>query len=70
MKKRLLARFISNIFVQFMFLLAVTLVTVQAGQVAAHEKIGSEAEWYPAKTISMHTPGDEIFLGVVHPAAT
>lgn len=69
MKKRLSARFVSNIFVQFMFLLAVTLVAVQAGQIAAYEKVGSEAEWHPAKTILMHTPGDEIFLGVVHPAA-
>jgi len=68
MKKRLSARFVTNIFVQFMFLLAVTLVTVQAGQIGAHEKVGSEAEWHPAKTILMHTPGDEIFLGVVHPA--
>ncbi len=32
-------------------------------------KLGSAAEWLPAKMILMHTPGEEIFLGVVHPAA-
>jgi arginine deiminase len=31
--------------------------------------VGSAAEWYQAKHILMHTPGDELFLGVVHPAA-
>ena len=32
-------------------------------------KVGARAEWLPAKTILMHTPGDEVFFGVVHPAA-
>lgn len=32
-------------------------------------KTGARAEWLPAKTILMHMPDDEIFLGVVHPAA-
>ena len=32
-------------------------------------RVGSAAEWYQAKHILMHTPGDELFLGVVHPAA-
>lgn len=29
--------------------------------------VGSKAEWLPAKEILMHTPGDELFLGIVHP---
>ena len=29
--------------------------------------IGCEAEWDPARVILMHTPGEELFLGVVHP---
>lgn len=31
--------------------------------------VGSRAEWLDAKTLLMHTPGQELFLGVVHPAA-
>jgi arginine deiminase len=31
--------------------------------------VGSAAEWYPARHILMHTPGDELFLGVLHPDA-
>ncbi len=32
-------------------------------------KIGSQAEWLPARTVVVHTPGDEVFLGLAHPAA-
>lgn len=31
--------------------------------------VGSRAEWHVAKRVLMHTPGDELFLGVIHPAA-
>jgi arginine deiminase len=69
MKIEFPARFVSNTFVRFLFLLAIIAVAVQAGQVSADEKVGSKAEWHPAKMILMHTPGNEIFLGVVHPSA-
>jgi arginine deiminase len=32
-------------------------------------EVGSSAEWYRPTDILMHTPGDELFLGVIHPAA-
>jgi arginine deiminase len=31
--------------------------------------IGSGAEWLQAKTVVVHTPGDEVFFGLTHPAA-
>jgi len=31
--------------------------------------VGSRAEWHVAKRVLMHTPGDELFMGVIHPAA-
>ncbi len=31
--------------------------------------VGSSAEWLDAKTVVVHTPGDEIFFGLAHPAA-
>ena len=30
---------------------------------------GGAAEWLPARDVVMHTPGEEIFLGVIHPDA-
>lgn len=35
----------------------------------AHGAVGSRAEWLAAKTVVVHTPGDEIFFGLTHPAA-
>jgi Arginine deiminase len=32
-------------------------------------RVGSSAEWCEAETIIMHTPGQEVFLGVIHPDA-
>lgn len=32
-------------------------------------QVGSVAEWLQATTVVVHTPGDEIFLGLAHPAA-
>lgn len=31
--------------------------------------VGSAAEWQQAETVVVHTPGDEIFFGLAHPAA-
>ena len=36
---------------------------------ASETKIGSPAEWLLARKVLMHTPEDEIFWGVIHPAA-
>ncbi len=36
---------------------------------AGYGQAGSAAEWQQAKTVVVHTPGDEIFFGLVHPAA-
>lgn len=35
----------------------------------SHGVVGSRAEWLAAKTVVVHTPGDEIFFGLAHPAA-
>lgn len=32
-------------------------------------KVGSAAEWLQAREILMHSPGEELFLGVLHPSA-
>lgn len=32
-------------------------------------KVGQKAEWEHPKKILMHTPGDEVFMGVLHPEA-
>jgi arginine deiminase len=32
-------------------------------------RVGCRAEWDPAKEALVHTPGDELFLGVAHPEA-
>ena len=36
---------------------------------AATLTVGSAAEWHRPVEVLMHTPGDEIFVGVIHPAA-
>ncbi len=55
--------------VTMVFLLLFSGIVTVAQTATSQVKIGSEAEWFPSKTILMHTPGDEIFLGVVHPDA-
>lgn len=40
-----------------------------AAEQSGPRKIGSAAEWLPAREILVHTPGEELFLGVLHPAA-
>ncbi|MBW1744125.1 MAG: amidinotransferase [Deltaproteobacteria bacterium] len=32
-------------------------------------RVGQQAEWGHPKKILMHTPGDEVFMGILHPAA-
>lgn len=44
-------------------------LTTSAIQAKSAIEVGSSAEWLSAKEILMHTPGDELFLGVVHPDA-
>lgn len=41
------------------------LKSLQSGSLA----IGNQAEWLQAKTVVVHTPGDEVFFGLVHPTA-
>ncbi len=36
---------------------------------AAGLAAGSRAEWEPARTVVVHTPGDEVMFGLAHPAA-
>lgn len=50
-----------------LWLAAIT--SAQARQTAVVAKVGAAAEWDRAEVILMHAPGDEVFLGVVHPAA-
>jgi arginine deiminase len=49
----------------------VTLVTFffPASIYAQTVKVGQRAEWDQPKKILMHTPGDEVFMGILHPAA-
>lgn len=39
------------------------------GQLIGKLQAGASAEWKPAKDVVMHQPGDEIFLGLIHPDA-
>ena len=48
-----------------LFLIILHSTTIYAQAV----KVGQRAEWDHPKTILMHTPGDEVFLGVLHPEA-
>ena len=50
----------------------ITDCAVPLNQIAALSgtfKVGSFAEWKTAKDVIVHTPGDEIFPGIIHPAA-
>ncbi|MBW2740646.1 MAG: hypothetical protein JRE64_17795 [Deltaproteobacteria bacterium] len=62
-KKNRLIR-ISEIFlILFLIILFSTSIYAQAA------KVGQKAEWEHPKKILMHTPGDEVFMGVLHPEA-
>ena len=53
----------------FLFILALLCAIVQ-GALAQNTEMGyPQAEWSRAGTILMHTPGQELFCGVIHPAA-
>jgi arginine deiminase len=46
------------------------LITLFSANIYAQTaKVGQKAEWEHPKKILMHTPGDEIFMGVLHPEA-
>jgi arginine deiminase len=41
----------------------------EIGALAGSIEVGSRAEWLTAKDVVVHAPGEEVFLGVVHPDA-
>jgi len=46
------------------------LITLFSANIYAQTaKVGQKAEWEHPKKVLMHTPGDEIFMGVLHPEA-
>jgi len=47
----------------------VALMPALAASAPTSDNVGATAEWLPARRVLMHTPGEEIFLGVIHPAA-
>jgi len=51
------------------FLVVFVLISACAETVEKKPEIGAQAEWMAPKKILMHTPGDEVFLGVLHPDA-
>jgi arginine deiminase len=53
----------------FAFLLLSSSMALARQDLSATVQVGARAEWDPAKMVLMHTPGEEILLGVVHPAA-
>ena len=53
-----------NIFLLFSFMFTASLATV-----AQERETFPLAEWDYAKAILMHTPGEELFDGVIHPYA-
>ena len=38
-------------------------------ELMGHIQAGAAAEWLAARDVVVHTPGEEIFLGVIHPDA-
>jgi arginine deiminase len=53
----------------FAFLLLSSSMALARQDLSATVQAGARAEWDPAKMVLMHTPGEEILLGVVHPDA-
>ncbi|HVJ15061.1 MAG TPA: hypothetical protein VM686_06455, partial [Polyangiaceae bacterium] len=39
------------------------------GHLSRAEPAGAAAHWYEADQILVHRPGEEVFLGLLHPAA-
>ena len=56
--------------VSTVLLLAIFLIGIQTcfGQQQL-EQVGCQSEWQPAKVALVHTPGEELFYGVIHPEA-
>ncbi|MFH1741320.1 MAG: arginine deiminase family protein [bacterium] len=52
-----------------MTILTLILIVPGAAEIRAESDVGSRAEWHIAKRVLMHTPGDELFMGIVHPDA-
>jgi len=44
-------------------------VAPAAKEKTLQEGVGAKAEWLPVRRVLMHTPGDELFAGVIHPEA-
>jgi len=63
LKRDRLIRICEIFFVIFLITLFSTNIYAQSA------KVGQKAEWEYPKKILMHTPGDEIFMGVLHPEA-
>jgi arginine deiminase len=68
-KKVRYRRKVGFVAVAMVLLLFLSAIATVAQTATLQVKVGSKAEWSAPKAILMHTPGDEIFLGVVHPAA-
>ncbi len=62
-KRNRLIRICEIFFVIFLITLFSTNIYAQSA------KVGQKAEWDYPKKILMHTPGDEVFMGVLHPEA-
>jgi len=51
------------------FLILFLIISFSTSIYAQAAKVGQKAEWEYPKKILMHTPGDEVFMGVLHPEA-
>ena len=69
-KKSRSSRIYEIFFIFFLLVAFSTTLHARETRVKTQEtKIGQKAEWEHPKRILMHTPGDEIFMGVIHPKA-
>ncbi len=67
-KKSKLIQICMIFFISFLAVSFSTTLYAKETKVETKEiKIGQKAEWEHPKKILMHTPGDEIFMGVIHP---
>lgn len=63
LKRRKLIWIYEIFIVLFLIILSSTTIYAQTA------KVGQRAEWEHPKNILMHTPGDEVFMGILHPEA-
>lgn len=69
-KKSKLIQICTIFFISFLAVSFSTIVYAKETKAGTKEiKIGQKAEWEYPKKILMHTPGDEIFMGIIHPKA-